>query len=301
LLGWLAMRLALPLVAPGGRALLLGFLVLVTYQTFPSNLIYFWELYASGAIQIFAILFLLATHALATGRTARRWYVARALAVFGLAFLDPSLTLVFVPMVLLVTAVMGYPTLRGHRMLTTIVLPVVAAVALWGAQVMWMKWQFPGLQIIGSGFFFRTGLDGSTEYVRGHGDILAFTRFRYNNGLKWVGVFSISALSLLIPVLRYHRIAAMRLPMALLVASACLYFPYAFIFSQGVVIHPTMFDTYVAIPLFLCLFCLAPATLEHETRQGGLFVAIAVILAACVVMVQLRMYAMDFPLGDALK
>lgn len=294
LLGWLAMRLALPLVPHGGRALLLGFLVLVTYQTFPSNLMHYWELYASGAVQLFAILFLLSTHALING-DARRWRAARAIAVFGVAWVDPSIALVFLPLALLVCVLMGQPVL-DRRLVPTVLAPAAAAFALWGAQVLWMKWQFPGVQLLGSGFFFRTGLDGSVEYVKGHWDIVAFTRFRYNAGLKWVGLLTIGALSLLVPLLRYHRVAALRQPMVLLVASACLYFPYAFIFSQGVIIHPTMFDTYVVIPLLLSLFCLAPATLEHESRQGGLFVAIAVIVAACLVMVQLRTYAMDFPL-----
>ena len=80
-----------------------------------------------------------------------------------------------------------------------------------------------------------------------------------------------------------------------LLAALGLYVPFAFTFSQGAIIHPYFYEPCLAFPLVLALFCLLPAWLERLTGQGGVFVLLWGGLAYCYTWVQLRSYALFYP------
>ena len=61
-------------------------------------------------------------------------------------------------------------------------------------------------------------------------------------------------------------------------------------------IHPYGYDIYLLLPLVVALFGVAPATLEQRSHNTGVFVYATILLAWCFAFVQLRTYAMQFPL-----
>jgi hypothetical protein len=63
--------------------------------------------------------------------------------------------------------------------------------------------------------------------------------------------------------------------------------------SQGI------YDTYLAFPLFLALFTLLPAWLETLNKHTGIFVLMAFIMAFCASCIQLRNYAVLFPIHSS--
>lgn len=74
----------------------------------------------------------------------------------------------------------------------------------------------------------------------------------------------------------------------------------AFLFSK--IVFPEIFhaqgiyDTYLAFPIFLALFTLLPAWLETWNGHSGIFILIVITLAFCTTFVQLRNYALLYPI-----
>lgn len=298
LLGWLAMRVVLRLGGRSLHALLPGIAVLVVFQTFPPNLAYYWETSSTSALSIFAFGFLLTAEPLLLDRPSpRRMHLLRGLTVFGMFYIDAYIGLFFVGMYILAGTVLGYPVVRGQRIAATIIAPAALAIALFMAQILWVKLTIPGLQFVGhltrDGILFRTGFDGSVQIVGGHADILGFNRF--NSSLKWVSLFIAGVASLAVLLALHHKVPQLKFPMFILVAAAGLYIPFAFVFSQGVAIHPYFYDTYLVIPLILSLFAVLPATIEKLTGNRGIFILVFFLMAVCYSMVSLRQYAMDYP------
>jgi hypothetical protein len=95
---------------------------------------------------------------------------------------------------------------------------------------------------------------------------------------------------------RYVIDPPIREPARMLLSTAGFYFPLALIFSQWVYIHPYLFDPSLVIPCSLATFCLLPAYIETRYNVAGFAVLCAVIGAATFAIVELRTYAVVFPL-----
>jgi hypothetical protein len=303
LLGLLAMRLALKMEINAYHALFLGIAVQSTYQTFPTNLMYFWEVYYTTVEPIFVVLFLLLSEkTLLEQKVPTKIHLFRAICVFAIFYIDPPTAMFFLPTYILASAILGFSVFQNQNILRTMVLPAGFALGLWMTQLLWVKVYFPDIKFIGSGFMQRTGFDGSVAYYKDHFNLLYTTelynyRDLFGNINQWKFLFIAGVISMLFLIIIYHKIPRLKFPILILASTVVLYVPFAFMFSQGTVIHPYAYDSYIVIPILLSLFSVFPATIEKVTENKGIFVFASIIVAFCYCMVQIRTYAIQFPLG----
>ena len=295
LLGLLAMRLARHIGATGLHALMLGIAAQMVYQTFPVNLWNVWEIYPTTVVACFALGFALTTASILSRERESPWLLrSRALCVFGMFAIDYPAASLMLPAYLITTTALGFPLRRQH-VLKTLILPAAAAFALLLGQIAIIKLNYPAIQFIGSPPLFRTGFDGSRLYYFDHWDLFAGRRSMFAF-LKWPSLFGAGCAACGLLVALYHRIPELRLPVAIIAITLGLYVPFAFVFSQAAVIHPYEFDSYLIIPVCLSVFAAAPAVLERVTGNKGIFALVFFAAGFCYVMVQLRAYALQYPL-----
>ncbi len=300
LLGWLVFRLARRLGLPLGHGLLLGAGAQMVYQTFPTNLYAWWDLYPPIGAVIPAIAFLHLQLVNSGEAKAPKWlFWARGMAVFAFFYCDHICAFFFFSTWLLLQLCLKSTPWREQRLLSTLLLPALLAMLLFSAQVMLVKYTHPEVEFYGSSFLFRSGLDGSRQYVDFHSDI--FHRYRFPTAdfptLFFGGLLGALA-AVIFLLLDYWAF----LPTVIaLGASVGLYVPSACMLMQSTIIHPYSYDTYLAVPLTLALFGILPLGLEKKTGQRGIFVFIFTLFAFGLAMVQLRNYAMLFPIPDGMR
>lgn len=304
LAGLLAVRLALLAGAEPRLALAGGVAVQFAHFTFPDELAVFWimseKLWWLGAALVFL---LLEERAAARGRT-RRLDAAQALAMFGMTYVEhvcgTMFLLAYVATVLLLRE--ERPPLR--RLFVLLALPWAAAFALFAAQLTAAHFerQHTGARLVGSGFLYRTGLDGDTALYRDPLDI-AYGRAIVRGPeperrelFRWPLLFAAGAIALLASIAAYiFGRRAPRLVAVSLVTLTATYLLTAAALSQAVAMHPYLYDIVLATPLMIALFATLPALLESMTRRTGAFTLIALFAAAWLTGWQLRVYAMAFP------
>jgi hypothetical protein len=183
-------------------------------------------------------------------------------------------------------------------LLRSVLLPAAGALGMFLLQILWVKLRYPSVTLWSTGFLERTGLDGSTQYVSGHWDLL--TRKWPVPNLPdnfWKPLFIAGTVALVtIVILRLVSRLPLKVPVFVLCVLLGLYVPFAFAAFQATAIHPYGFDVWLLVPLTLSLFVLLPAALEELTAHSGLFVFASMMAAWCFSWVHLRTYAMQFPL-----
>lgn len=305
LLGVLAMRLARRMKIDPLHALLLGAASTAVYQTFPINLWYYWEIYATAVAAPFIILFLLIQE-ITYGREpgSRFLTMLLSLCVFALASTDLLAAWFIFIAYCLAALTMAPESVKKLPVLKTLIVPAILACSLFALQVLWVKLRYPNVEFVGSTFMFRSGLDGSKQVYATHVDLV--TRplvFDFLPQMKlltrpWF-LFGGGGLAVLTVAWLYlTRLPQLKPAVFVLTIAVGVYLPYVFIFSQSAIIHPYMYDVYLAIPLTLALFAVLPAALERLTNNSGLITFAALLIALCYVMVQLRTYAIVFPLPE---
>ena len=304
LLGLLAMRLARRIEIKPLYALLFGVASTAIYQTFPINLWYYWEISVSAVGVVFILLFLLIEEYAYGREQTPHWFpFLRGLCVFMLIYADWFGGSFLLATYFLVAITLSSQSLKQMRPLKTVALPTGAALGIFALQIGWVRLNFPNAQWVGSGFMYRTGFDGSTRFYASHLDLitsrLLFDKFMPQWTLlpqSWF-LFVAGGLSILILVGFYlTRLPQLRCAVIILALSLGYYLLMAFLFSQSAVIHPYIYDVYLVIPLILAFYAVLPASLEHLTKNSGFFAFAVMLMAFCYTMVQLRTYAMLFPL-----
>jgi hypothetical protein len=302
LLALLAYRLARRAGVDPSRAFVLGVAVEVVHFTFPGSLSLYWEMTAQAAALPAAIAFLLLEErAIDRGRT-RRVAILQALAIFVVTTMEPIYGTLFI-------AVCGATLLlvRGERpplrrLAAVLLLPWAAALAIYALQLGGAKLESRrgNVTFAGSGFLYRSGLDGDATLYGDHLDI-AFGRDVVRAGLpnsqylfRWPWLFLAGAAALLATLLAYLRGRAPRGAVVALAALTGAYLLYAALFSQAVALHPYHYDLLLATPLILALFAIVPVLAEGWTRHTGLIVLVALFAAAWLAMFQLRLYALGY-------
>ncbi|HEX6177405.1 MAG TPA: hypothetical protein VF057_03540 [Thermoanaerobaculia bacterium] len=304
LLALLVFRAARRLELESRLALAFGVAAQVVFLTFPISLAQYWELSPQMAALPFALLFLLFDDdAARTHATNRRSHVVQFIAAFLLVYMEPFYGSLFLAMYFALTWLRRKPYVARDLIFRTALPVVIAFVALY-AQIAWVKIRHSDMPMHGSQFLFRTGLDGSTEYYRDHRDImfgrdLARRNFPVNREelFRWPVLFTAGCLAVAVVVVSAVR----RERHAIVTALVCqigAYLLYAAIFSQAFVIHPYLYDSFIAMPLVMALFGFAPALAESRWRTNGLVAVAALVTAACCSFVQLRHYAMWYPKAE---
>ena len=295
LLGFLAFRLCLRLQLDPFHALLLGVSCQAVHQTFPYNLWYYWEIWQTTTMLIFAILYLIVLERTTQEASLKPWiHRLRAFAIFCIFSIEHIGGFLYIACSYLVMGVLNRTLIKKQKFLVTVLLPACAALGIFAAQRCIVQYWYPHLKTHASTFMKRTGFDGSTTYYLDHSDILHHNRDPYIG--RWKYFFIGGVASILFLVAFSIKDPAIRPALFIVMTSLGLYVLWAFLFGQGVILHPWCADTYLVVTMALSLFAVFPAALERLTKYTGIFVLIFTVLAFCYCMVQLRQYALKCPI-----
>ena len=302
----LGFRLATRFGLAPHHAFTLAVSLLIVNFTFPDNLAIFWGTTGREWILAFAFIFLLleerAWRENGPGRT-RAITILQALCAFAVTYVgyvEGGAFLVSYAVATLVLTGGGKATVK--RLLLTCALPVIAALAIYGAQLRYVRVAYPDVPVYGSAFLFRTGLDGSTEYYGDHLDIayrrdVARSNFAKNGEFlfKWRWLFFAGVTAFVIALIGAMRGRVPTLSVLAVLSLLGSYLLTATVFSQAVVIHPYLYDVLLFTPLVLALFIVTPSLVEMSATQRGVVVAAVFFLAMWVAAGQMRRFAIQYP------
>jgi hypothetical protein len=293
------MRLARRVGLRREHALALGGASLAVFQTFPHNLFYYWEILPTLAVVLVASSWLLLEESYVGLDSEPHWVGrCRVVLVFLLVWIEPVSAVFMIAAFAGACFLLAPDSFRRVALVRQVLLPTAAGVLLLMLQGLWVSYRFPNVTLEGSGLLFRTGLDGSTQYVQGHWDLVTRrwpTPDWPINFWKWLFCAGVAA-TLAAYGFYLRGQATLRSSIFVLSVAFGLYIPLAFAFLQSVAIHPYGYDIYLLLPLVIALFGVAPATLEQRSHNIGVFVYATILVAWCFTFVQLRTYAMQFPL-----
>jgi len=249
----------------------------------------------------FFIAFLLIQDGCIDGSRRRR--IAQAIVVFGMVYISSVTAVPFLGSFFVVCLVLQRGRLAWREWLSGIVAPAAAALIVFSLQLAVVHVRYPSIPLIGSSFLFRSGLDGDTTYYRDHFDIISGrdrVRSVFPNSraplFRWPALFVAGVVSMAALLIFFVR---RRLPASAFISLVTLTGAYALfgaVFSQATVIHPYYFDYLLVTPIILAVFGYLPAVAESLTSNRGVFVLLSMFASVWYVMVQLRDYALRYPL-----
>jgi len=297
LLAWLAMRLALRMGVDPLSCLLLGLGCQFVHQTFGPNLSFVWNITSQSVLVLFVVLFLLFEEA-GLDRTdiPKSASFGRAVAVFGMLYATWLGGLLFLFSYFGMITLLHPSRLRTQKLFWTVAVPVFLVFAIHICQILIVTHNYPDARFMGGTFLYRSGLDGATNFFLNHMDILTNKR-RSLPYLQWKMFLSAGALFLfaLIPIFVKRREA--RIPVTIVLTLTGMYIPWAFVFSQGWSVHPYLYDVMLFPSLVLATLAVFPAFLERIGGNQRIIVLVTIGVAVCYSFVQLRDYAVSFPLS----
>lgn len=301
-LGLLAMRIAGRMGLGRFHAFLIGAACLAVYQTFPANLWLYWESSPLPFPILFALLFLsLEFGAWPQPRPALRQALRGVLATLVI-FGEPVTGGMFVAFYLAMRAVLEPRGVAPGDVTALFIVPVALVACYLTLQGLLVRNYHDSVFFVGSTLPFRTGLDGDFRYYSDHWDLLLRNLFLFKPGwplaniVWWPWLFTAAILSAAALLARYRQVPLLREPLKILIATVGLYLPFAMAMSQAAAIHPYHWDSCLVIPCILSVFCLLPAWREARAPTG-LPVFTTVVAAAAYCFVQLRTYALAYPLA----
>ncbi|HXH39928.1 MAG TPA: hypothetical protein VNN08_14960 [Thermoanaerobaculia bacterium] len=304
LLGLLAYRLARRLGAEPLHAFVLGVAVEMVWFTFPDNLAGFWRMSEHEYSGFASIGFLLLEERALDGRRTRLLTALQALAIFALTYIECIIGTMFIAAYVAAVLLLREERPPLKRLFVMLLLPWMCAMAVFGIELIGARNESrrTGVQLVGSRFLYRSGLDGDAMFYGDHLDI-AYGRDIVRTGrpgnpqylFRWEWLFIGGVVSVLATLAAYVRRRAPRIMVVALAALVGTYLLYAAVFSQAVVLHPYLFDVLLATPLILALFAIVPALVESLTRRTGVVVLLALFGATWFSLFQLRLYALSYP------
>jgi len=284
-----------------------GASVLCVIFTFPANLMLYWEMSPQAYFLLFAVLFLLIEERCMDNRRTRAFTLLQAAAAFLMTYMEHIAGLAFVFVAALVFSLLDQRRVPWRHFLLVVITPALAAVALYEFQIYGVTKRFPNAPVSGSTFLFRSGLDGESLYYGDHLDIAMRRDVARNNWpanrpylFRWKWVFLLGVIAMISLVVAHVFGRAPRMVLDTVIPLAGSWMVYAAIFSQGVMIHPYLYDVMLFTPLVMSLFAFAPAWAESATRRSGVFVLIAFLCAFWFTFFQLRLYALQYPMPGTL-
>jgi len=301
----LAFRFALRLGASRLHAFALAIFLQTVIFTFPDNLATYWEMQGRLSWLLFAALFLLLDERRSESHT-RLLPIAQAVLMFFLMFVEYVAGVFFVAAYCAVQGFLAWDRGSVRRIALVVILPALLAVGVFAAQKKWIDARYPDAVRQGSGFMTRSGLDGSVEYYGDHRHIaygrdiarLNFPEKTRPYILNWQWLFiggTIAVFSMIVAAARGHFPIAVLAPLLSLVGA---YLLYGGMFSQSMVIHPYYYDVMLFAPLAMALFVLFPSWIASKTPRPAVTVVLMFFFAFWVSMIQVRRYAVRYPLPD---
>ncbi|MEA2326135.1 MAG: hypothetical protein QOE68_1094 [Thermoanaerobaculia bacterium] len=303
LLALLAYRLARRFGAAPPASFILAVSAQMVWLTFPDNLALFWQLTAQSWCLAAALLFLLLEEAALDGRRTRRITILQGVAFFAFVYFEFVLAAMFAAAWLATVFLLRGERPPLRRLAFMLFLPGFLAMSIYGLQLIGARSERSrGVTVVGSGFLYRTGLDGDAMFYGDPLDI-AFGRdlVRAQRGgnkeflFRWEALFFAGAAAMLVMLAAYLRGRVPRIAIVILMTLLGTYLLHAAVFSQLVALHPYLFDVLLMTPLVLALFVMLPALFEVRTGETGLIILIVLFAAAWTSMFQLRLYALAYP------
>jgi len=268
--------------------------------SFPDSLSQYWEIMPQMAAMPFALLFLIFDR---RQTATRRDLVLQGLSAFALVYTEYVFGILLFATWWLLRLLVDTRPVAWRRLLAVTVLPAVAAVVVFAAQVTINRSHYPDIPLEGTGFLVRSGLDGSSQYYGEHADLIygrnvARLNFPANRGYlftwRWLFIAGCAAVALLIVAAARYR--ALRSVIVTLGALIGAYVLYAAVFSEAVVIHPYEYDYLLAVPLIAAVFSFVPGLIEFSLPTKGIATTVVVLLTAWYAMVEMRNYSLRYPL-----
>lgn len=310
--GFLAFRVARCLEANERDAFVLGFIALAVYHTFPWNIAGYFRIYPTNFWMIFAPLYMAIVlrelqHLPFTVRPGILWI--KAMLMF-LMFYQEHVASFFLLLALVALVCFWFPDyLRKSKVVLTIILPALLAFLLFKGALLYLHFRFPDLQFTGSSLLYRSGWDGSTEYYENISAL--FTRRTYlpsylNAAGKalplanWGYLVIATGVSSLVMLWALGSTAkpllAIEQTLVTVGALALQYIMFALILSQAAITHPFGYDIYIAAPCIILGLVVGPALMARVSPYQRIIVLSVMIIGLAIVMHQMRMFAVAFPL-----
>lgn len=293
LLGFLAMRMSMQLNIPPLHALILGLGALTVFQTFPMSLGAIWENYQQDVWQSLVVLFFLRENHLNWKGYAEENNFSWVLLVFVMFYIDPYVTLFFLASYFLILVITAPDEFEAFKFFKSVLIAGACAVLVMVIQINWVKFNHPQVNLSGSSFIYRSGLDGDMQYYSSHLDLLLtqyvpwLPRWKV---LLTLGIFS--AIAVICMAQRNRKYFNHQTTLLMGIGS---FVPMAFFFSQNGVIHPQCYEHLLALPLILALFALLPAWIETYTRHSGIVVLFSGLMAFAFAGIQMLAYWLHMP------
>jgi hypothetical protein len=308
LVALLGFQLARRLGAHPLHALTLAICLQAVHFTFPDNQMNYWEMSARIPWLLFVCVFLLIEVRCLDGRT-RTLSVAQALAAFALTYMEFIAGVTFIASYVVVSVLLTPDPRPWKRVLLIGILPMLLALGVYRGQLAWVHFQHPAIPMDGSELLFRTGLDGSAQYYADHADIYArrdvIQKAVFPKAgpwlFRWKWLFFAGSAALLGILALAMRGRVLTIVVVSLLSMLGSYLLDAAFFSQAVFIHPYLYDVMLFTPLVVALLVIAPTLLEGVTEHRGIAVAAVFFVAVWVSTVQLRHYAMLYPVPPAVE
>jgi hypothetical protein len=287
-LGYLSMRLARRFSVSTANAYILGLGTQMVYQAFPNNLWFYWKPYpAAWWVLFLAIFWTLEERPQSGERKQGFFFWMKALVLTGMYWVDGTATLFLIIFKSMVSSRKSTEESKWASFFQSVKFPLGL-----GGTILAGKYILLYMEI-----YAPAGLSGEL-FLQAYCDdgVRGLMLKSLPPQLPGWNILLVSGIIAIITVLAFVKEKEQQFfhPAILLSGVA------AFLFSK--IVFPEIFhahgiyDTYLAFPLFLTLFTLLPAWLETWNGNSGIFVLIAITLAFCATFVQLRNYAMLYPI-----
>jgi|GEM_PF-1978260 len=268
--------------------------------SFPDSLSQYWEIMPQMAAMPFALLFLILDRR--QGVT-RRDLVLQGLSAFALVYTEYVFGVLLLATWWLLRLLVDTRPVAWRRLFAVTVIPALAAVVIFAVQVTINRSHYPNIPLEGTGFLVRSGLDGSSLYYGEHADLIygrnvARLNFPANRAYlftwRWLFIGGCAAVALLIiATARYRSLRGVIVVLGALIGA---YLLYAAVFSEAVVIHPYEYDYLLAVPFIAAVFSFVPGFIELSFPAKGIAATFVVLLTGWYSMVEMRNYALRYPL-----
>lgn len=305
LLGFLIFKLAVNSKFQPVQSLMLGLSSGIVYQTFPWNLVQFFRLYPMAIAAIFLITFLIIIHREQQVAQLERTHIwLRSIVIFLFAWFDHIGSFFFLASYLFITWQFRPEILMRTRP-ALLLLAWVFGYVLFKGQVLYIAIRYPELNFTGSGFLYRSGLDGSISYYRDLFALFDRTSYRpfYMDKLgksshlsDWKFLFSVSCIVFASIVCVYGVYGKYRNVAAMISVPVVAYLLFAFTLTQAAITHPFVYDVYLLIPCILAIYYALPQLLVQNDRTRPIVVTVLVLFSYAYSMIQLREYVIAFPI-----
>jgi hypothetical protein len=292
LLGFLAMRLTLRLGIRTVHAFVLGVGTQMMYQTFPSNLWFIWEIYPTTMNVLFMVLFLVCEVVIVDLKEKNMSVkYLRSFSVFSMVYVEWIGALCFLLAYCLMKKIFSQEKQSIKFLLKEIILPFSLAFVVMIGQLIWVKVNYHSVHLMGAGI--QPGLNHSYLQVD---ELARELGKRYDSLLPdWNTLMTSGFLATLI-VMTLVRCEKRNFIHFSVLGAGIGFYALFLILGPKSFILPEAYQVYLAFILILALFALLPGWLETFNNNSGIFVLTFFVLAFCWSCIQIRNYAIYYPI-----